>query len=248
MKKNKKKELTKEEQKKKEVKTQKINMWITNIVRILLIAIIIRGIIVNDNSQMFIALLTIALTFYPSILSKRFGVYLPASMQIVITLFIFGAQYLGEIKDFYRIIPWWDTLLHTTSGVILGVIGFMFVYLLNEKYGKKVKLSPFFVVMFAFCFAVTMGVFWEFFEFGADRILGTNMQKFRFPELGDDGLVDTMQDLMVDALGALFTSVIGYFYIKKKNDILLRDVFKSWFRKDKKQKEEKDIDKEQVIG
>lgn len=143
--KNKKKELIKRGTKKKmEVKTQKINMWITNIVRILLIAIIIRGIIVNDNSQMFIALLTIALTFYPSILSKRFGVYLPASMQIVITLFIFGAQYLGEIKDFYRIIPWWDTLLHTTSGVILGVIGFMFVYLLNEKYGKKSKTKSIF--------------------------------------------------------------------------------------------------------
>ena len=143
-------------------------------------------------------------------MKKSFGVYLPGSLQIIITLFIFGAQYLGEIKNFYDKIPWWDTMLHTTSGIILGVIGFMFVYLLNKSYSNSIKLSPFFVVMFAFCFAVTMGVFWEFFEFSADRILGTNMQKFRFPELGQDGLVDTMTDLFVDAVGALITSCLLY--------------------------------------
>lgn len=224
----------------KEKRTQKINMIITNIVRLLLVLIITRGIFLKEYSQIFIAVITICLTYYPSILSKRFGVYLPAGLQIVITLFIFGAQYLGEIKDFYRIFPWWDTALHTTSGVILGIIGFMFVYLLNEKYGKKVKLSPFFVVMFAFCFAVTMGVFWEFFEYGADRMLGTNMQKFRFPELGDDGLVDTMGDLFVDALGAFITSSFGYLYIKKKKDVLFRDYFKHWFPKVNKEAKKKE--------
>ena len=192
-----KKDMTMEDREKRK---QKINMVITNVTRILLMLIIFRGIVVKDYNQLFIAFVTIILTYYPSILEKRFGVYLPASMQITITLFIFGAQYLGEIRNFYRIFPWWDTALHTISGTILSVVGFMFVYLLNEKYGKKVKLSPFFVVMFAFCFAVTMGVFWEFFEYGMDRIFGTNMQKFRYPELGDDGLVDTMGDLFVDSL------------------------------------------------
>lgn len=228
-----KKALKKVTEEEKEQKNRKINMVITNIVRLLLVLIIARGIIVKDYSQIFIAILTIALTFYPSILEKSFGVYLPGSLQIIITLFIFGAQYLGEIKNFYDKIPWWDTMLHTTSGIILGVIGFMFVYLLNKSYSNSIKLSPFFVVMFAFCFAVTMGVFWEFFEFSADRILGTNMQKFRFPELGQDGLVDTMTDLFVDAVGALITSIIGYFYIQKKNDVLLRDYFKNWFRNKK---------------
>lgn len=228
-----KKALKKVTEEEKEQKNRKINMVITNIVRLLLVLIIARSIIVKDYSQIFIAILTIALTFYPSILEKSFGVYLPGSLQIIITLFIFGAQYLGEIKNFYDKIPWWDTMLHTTSGIILGVIGFMFVYLLNKSYSNSIKLSPFFVVMFAFCFAVTMGVFWEFFEFSADRILETNMQKFRFPELGQDGLVDTMTDLFVDAVGALITSIIGYFYIQKKNDVLLRDYFKNWFRNKK---------------
>lgn len=230
-----KKELTKDQKMKR---TQKINMIISNVVRIFLVLIIIRGIIVKDYNQLFIAFITIALTYYPSILSKKFGVYLPAGLQIIVTLFIFSAQYLGEIKDFYRIFPWWDTALHITSGVILGLIGFMFVYLLNERYGEKVKLSPFFVVMFAFCFAITIGVFWEFFEYGMDRIIGTNMQKFRYPQLGDDGLVDTMGDLMVDTIGAFITAIIGYIYIKKKNDVLFRDYFKHWFHREKGEKKD----------
>lgn len=121
-------------------------------------------------------------------------------------------------------------MLHTTSGVILGLIGFLFVYLLNEKGNKNVNLSPAFVILFAFCFAITMGVFWEFFEFGADRILGYNMQKFRMP--GQDGLIDTMTDLIVDALGALVACIVGWLYIKKRNDVLFNDYFDRWFKKE----------------
>ena len=108
-------------------------------------------------------------------------------------------------------------MLHTTSGVILGLVGFLFVYLLNEKGDANVNLSPVFVVIVAFCFALTLGVFWEFFEYGADRLLGYNMQKFRLP--GQDGLIDTMEDLIVDAVGALIACIGGWIYMKKKKDI-----------------------------
>ena len=207
----------------------KMQMCITNIIRILLVLIIVRGFIMGDHSQDFIAILTLFMTYYPSILEKRFGVYLPVGMQITITLFIFAAQYLGEIKAFYELIPWWDTILHSTSGVILGIIGFMFVYLLNKNHGNKVRLSPIMVVWFAFCFAITIGVFWEFFEYTMDRVFGLNMQKFRMP--GQDGLVDTMEDLFVDTVGALVASIGGWIYIKKKNDVIFSEYFASWFRK-----------------
>lgn len=216
-----------------EQKEHRIKMVITNIIRVLLILIIVRGFLIGDHSQDFIALITLLMTYYPSILEKRFGVYLPCRLQIIITLFIFAAQYLGEIKGFYDLIPWWDTILHSTSGVILGIIGLMFVYLLNKKEGSKVNLSPIMVVWFAFCFAITIGVFWEFFEYGMDRIFGLNMQKFRLP--GQDGLVDTMGDLFVDTLGALVTSIFGWLYIKKKNDVIFSEYFSSWFRKNKKE-------------
>lgn len=205
----------------------KSSMIITNLVRLCLIALFIRNIIVGNHDQDFIIILTFILTYYPSILEKQFGVYLPNTLQIVITLFIFAAQVLGELHGFYDKISWWDTMLHTTSGIVLGIIGFLFVYLLNEKGNKNVNLSPAFVILFAFCFAMTMGVFWEFFEFGADRLFGMNMQKFRYE--GQDGLVDTMCDLVVDAIGATVACVGGYIYIKKSNDVLLTNYFKKWF-------------------
>ena len=197
-------------------RTSKINMVITNLIRLILIAIFIRGCLVGDHNQDFLIALTFFMTYYPSILEKKFGVYLPNRLQIVITLFIFAAQVLGEMRGFYDKIPWWDTMLHTTSGVILGLVGFLFVYLLNEKGNINVNLSSAFVIVFAFCFAITMGVFWEFFEFGADRLLGFNMQKFRLP--GQDGLVDTMEDLIVDAIGAIVACVVGWIYIRLERD------------------------------
>ena len=212
------------------IKNNSISNWnklISLIVRLLLIVSVITGLLTSNFEVVFLSVMTIWLTFFPNILEKRFGVYLPSSLQIVITLFIFLAQYLGELNNFYELFWWWDIMLHTVSGFVLGIIGFMFVYLLNENYDKNVTLSPFFIVLFSLCFAITMGVFWEFFEFAMDRGFGHNMQKFR--ELGQDGLVDTMVDLIVDSLGAIIISVMGYFYIKEKNDLFFTKLFTSWF-------------------
>ena len=206
---------------------KKSSMIITNLVRLALVFTYIRGWIFVDHSQDFLIILTFIMTYYPSVLEKRFGVYLPNTLQIIITLFIFSAQVLGEMNGFYDKIPWWDTMLHATSGTILGLLGFMFVYLLNEKGDANVNLSPIFVVLFAFCFAITMGVFWEFFEYAGDRLFGYNMQKFRMP--GQDGLVDTMEDLIVDSIGAIVACIFGWIYMKKQNDTLFNNYFDIWF-------------------
>lgn len=222
---------------KKEIPKNKktASMVISNLVRIILILFLIKDYITGDHSQDFLIGITFLLTYYPSILSKKFGVYLPEGLQLVIILFLFAAQVLGELGDFYEKISWWDTMLHTTSGVVLGLIGFLFVYLLNEKGNINVNLSPKFVILFAFCFAITMGVFWEFFEFGADRIFGLNMQKFRLP--GDDGLVDTMGDLIVDTVGAIIACIGGWLYIRKKKDVLFNDYFDEWFESERTKNE-----------
>lgn len=210
---------------------KKRNMIITNLIRLVLIILFIRGIILGDHNQDLLIILTFILTYYPSILAKKFGVYLPARLELIITLFIFSAQVLGEIGDFYNRFAWWDTMLHTTSGIILGLVGFLFVYLLNENGNKNVNLSPVFVVIVAFCFAITVGVFWEFFEYGADRLFGYNMQKFRMP--GQDGLVDTMNDLIVDTVGAFVACIFGWLYMKRKKDTLFNDYFDEWFESEK---------------
>lgn len=118
-----------------------LNTFISNMTRVLLVLILIRGFIVGDHSQDFLIVITFALTYYPSILSKKFGVYLPKRLQLTITLFIFASQILGEIGDFYEKISWWDTMLHAILGVILGLVGFLFVYLLNEKGNINVLTS-----------------------------------------------------------------------------------------------------------
>lgn len=195
---------------KKKIEINEIISWV---VRVLLLVAIVESIYTKKYQNTFIGVISIIMTFYPSILKKKLRVYLPSSLQIIITLFIFAAEFLGEFYEFYYKIPWWDNMLHCISGSVLGIVGFMFVYFLNKTHIKRTKLSPFFIALFAFCFSITIGVFWEFFEFSVDRLLGFNMQKFRMP--GEDGLVDTMIDLFVDTLGAFVVSAIGYVYMKR---------------------------------
>lgn len=210
------------------IKNIHLNDFISWFVRVLLIFAIVRDIFIKDYDGIFIVALTLVLTFYPNILERRFRVYLPSFIQVIITLFIFAAQYLGEIRNFYERFWWWDIMLHTTSGFILGIIGFMFVYLLNKNYDTNVTLSPIFIALFAFCFAVMIGVLWEVYEFSMDRLVGFNMQKFR--EAGQDGLIDTMLDLIVDSIGAFVVSVLGYLNIKENKQLSLSKVFSSWVK------------------
>lgn len=212
---------------KKKIEINEVISWI---VRVLLIFAIIESIFTKSYQNTFVASLTFGMTFYPSILRKRFRVYLPSTLQVVITLFIFAAQFLGELHNFYYKFSWWDNMLHCISGSVLGIIGFMFVYFLNKTHIKKTKLSPIFIALFAFCFSISIGVFWEIFEFTGDRLLGLNMQKFRLPE--QDGLVDTMTDLIVDSIGALIVALIGYIYMKDEKKLLRKKVkMEEWFKK-----------------
>ena len=141
-------------------------------------------------------------------------------MLILYTIFLYCAIYLGEVKSFYYNVPHWDTILHTFSGAMLGALGFSFVTLLNKTEEVPMNLSPLFVVIFSFCFAVTLGVVWEIYEFTFDGVLGLNMQKFALESgealIGRAALVDTMKDLIVDALGAFIMSIIGYISLKYK--------------------------------
>ena len=211
-------------------KNIKINEIISWIVRVLLIIAVVESAYTKKYQNTFVGALTFIMTFYPSLLKKKLRVYLPSSLQIVITLFIFASEFLGELHNFYYKFLWWDDVLHLISGSILGIIGFMFVYFLNKTHIKQTKLSPFFIVLFAFCFAITIGVFWEVVEFSSDRLLGLNMQKFRLP--GEDGLVDTMIDLIVDSIGAAIVAIIGYIYMNDKNKLLKKKVnMGDWLKK-----------------
>ncbi|MBL4953311.1 hypothetical protein RCG24_17000 [Neobacillus sp. OS1-32] len=157
--------------------------------------------------------------FLPSRVERRFHIDIPDIMEIIYFIFLFCAIYLGEVRNFYFRIPYWDLILHCFSAVMLGALGFVLVNFFNETDKLNIELSPFFVALFSFCFALASGAVWEIYEFVADSLLGTNMQKFITADgtilFGHEALADTMEDIIVDALGALVTTTIGYFHLRK---------------------------------
>ncbi len=151
------------------------------------------------------------LTLAPVVL--RMPVEIPSEIQIVGVLFVFATLFLGEVRDYYERLWWWDVTLHTTSGLLLGMLGFMFVYMLNEDRHVDLHMRPSFVALFAFFFAVGIGAVWEIFEFAMDRNFGTTMQ----PATPGDpsGLTDTIHDLIVDTVGAAVVSIAGWRYLAR---------------------------------
>jgi uncharacterized membrane protein YjdF len=143
----------------------------------------------------------------------RMPVEMPSEIQIVAVLFVFATLFLGEVHDYYERFWWWDMVLHTTSGLLLGMVGFMFVYILNEDAHVDLHMRPSFVALFAFFFAVALGAIWEVFEFAMDRFFGTNMQ----PATPGDpsGLTDTIHDLIVDTIGAAAVALAGWRYLAR---------------------------------
>lgn len=174
----------------------------------------------GDYALMIVqCVLGMAVIYLPAFLEKRMNIDIPDALEILYMVFLFCAIYLGEVRNFYFRVPHWDDFLHAMSGGMLAVIGFYLVWILNRMDKLPITLSPFFVAFFAFCFAVTCGVIWEIYEFSVDRALGMNMQKFLTvtgePLTGAEALTDTMFDLIVDSISALFVSVIGYFSVKR---------------------------------
>jgi hypothetical protein len=172
-----------------------------------LVLLLMRG----DWPQAFFVAGIMILTLAP--LLFRWPVDIPSEIQIVAILFVFATLYLGEVRDYYQRFWWWDMALHTTSGLLLGLFGFMFVYMLNEDRHVDLHMRPGFIALFAFFFAVGIGGLWEIFEFAMDHYAGTDMQ----PATPGDpsGLTDTIHDLIVDTVGAAIVSLAGWRYLAR---------------------------------
>lgn len=158
--------------------------------------------------------------FLPTVVNRTLSITLPTGMQIAYFVFLYAAIYLGEVRNFYVRIPFWDTILHFFSGAMLGALGFYLVRLLNDSERPRITLSPAFVSFFAFCFALASGAVWEIYEFTIDGLFGTNMQRFALEGgeqlVGRAALADTMEDLIVDALAALSVTAIGYLALRHR--------------------------------
>ncbi len=234
-----------------ELREHKSSFIVYLILRILVIVMLVLQILNQNYENVFLCILTLLLLIIPSFVQVTFKIELPTTLEIIVLLFIFGAEILGEIAEFYLVFPFWDTVLHTLNGFLAAAIGFSLVDLLNRSERTVFHLSPLFTAIVAFCFSMTIGVVWEFFEFGMDQIMGFDMQKdtvvstiasvmlngqgrnvpvkidqiqevmVNGQALGlggylDIGLVDTMEDLFVNFIGAAVFSVIGFFYVRSR--------------------------------
>lgn len=173
-------------------------------IRGILILAMIVAVILQKWSSVLISSVTLISTFLSYEIEDKYKIKIPIDFQIVIIFFLFCTLFLGELGNFYELFWWWDILLHFSSAIGFGCIGFIILYYLNRT--NKISSKPFWLALFSFAFAVSIGAVWEIFEFSMDQIFGMNMQK--------SGLIDTMWDLIVDVLGALLASVVGYGYIK----------------------------------
>lgn len=247
-------------EKKKKTRQEVKNITVYVILRAFVIITMIIQIFRGNWENVFIAVLTLILLIIPSIIAKTFNVKLPTVLESIILFFIFAAEILGEIQNFYGIFKHWDTILHTINGFIMAAIGFSMIDILNQSERFHITLTPVFVALVAFCFSMTIGVMWEFFEYGTDNLLKTDMQKDRIVstvssvkineqhenkpvvikniketeisgeiegketkviiENGylDIGINDTMKDLIVNCIGAIVFSVLGYFHIKYRGE------------------------------
>lgn len=156
----------------------------------------------------------------PLRLIRQKTLQIPRVMLVLYIAFLYCAIFLGEVRSFYYAVPQWDTILHTMSGAMLGALGFSMIAIFNNAERIPLNLSPVFIAVFAFCFALAMGAVWEIYEFTMDSVFGTNMQKYMLDNgtalIGQAALQDTMKDIIVDAIGALVMSTIGYISLKYK--------------------------------
>ena len=183
----------------------------------------------RDWENVFLTVLVIALTMLPAFVSKRWRIYVPPEFQLIAALFIFLSLFLGSARDYYYRFWWWDIVLHTGSGFLLGIVGWISLFLLNKTDRIPAGMRPGFLCFFAVTFAVFLGVIWEIFEFIVDRISpAINMQS------NETGVVDTMHDLIVDTIGAVIVALMGLAYIKSGKYSFVVDAVRRFTRRNQR--------------
>ena len=244
---------------------KRINLVVYLVLRFFVILCMVDQGFRGNWNNVVLCLATLILFIMPSILSKKFKVDLPNTLEIIEYLFIFSSTILGEIQNFYGVFAHWDTMLHTLNGFLCAAIGFSLVDILNNHDNFHITMTPGFVALVAFSFSMTVGVMWEFGEFAVDRYLVKDMQKDRIvnrissvkinennenePIIIEDinkieiysnnnkdiytieggylelGLIDTMKDLFVNFIGAIIYSILGYLYIKNRDEYKFAERF-----------------------
>ncbi len=192
-------------------------LYVTLVMYFTLILAIVESILKQNWIVLFTSFSVLIIISLPLIFRRGFKFRIPPELELITVLFIYMSLFLGEIRGFYLTYWWWDLILHAGSALVFGFIGFTILFLMYSR--QKIGARPILLAIFSFSFAIALGVLWEIFEFGMDQIFGLNMQK--------SGLLDTMSDLIVDAIGAFLSSVIAFFYFRTRRVLFFREGFKN---------------------
>ncbi|MBQ9279928.1 MAG: hypothetical protein IJ215_02630 [Clostridia bacterium] len=215
--------------------SKKSSIVVYLLLRVLIILCLVREFMLGNYMNAMLCIYSLILLAVPLFVKRRLKISLPSGLEISIFCFIFAAEILGEIDNFYGNIPIWDTMLHTINGFLAASVGFSLIDLLNNNV-KNFSLSPVFVAIVAFCFSMTIGVLWEFFEFTADNVARTDMQKDRIvniistveldPEKNNNAIVikDIAYTVLYDEEGNILTTIDGGYL-----DIGIIDTMKDLF-------------------
>lgn len=176
-----------------ELKEHKSTFIVYTVLRVMVILVLILQVFNKNYENVFYCALTLFLLIIPSWAQMQLKIELPTTLEIIILCFIFSAEIMGEVGSYYTKIPNWDTMMHTMNGFLAAGIGFCLVDFLNQNEKIKFNLSPVFVAFVAFCFSMTVGIIWEFFEFSMDYFFGQDMQK--------DTIIHTIHTVMLDPTG-----------------------------------------------
>ena len=183
-------------------------------------------IVMGDWENVFLTLAVIALTLVPAFLTRQYRVYIPPEFQLIAVAFVFLSLFLGSARDFYYKFWWWDIVLHTSSGFLLGIVGWIVLFLLNETDRLPKGIRPVFVAFFGVTFAVFLGVLWEIFEFIVDTMWPHINMMSR-----ETGVDDTMYDLIVNLIGAIIVGFMGWGYARTGKYSFLVDAVRKFMQK-----------------
>ncbi len=175
---------------KEDIKKHKLTFFVYIVLRFLVIMSLIMASIRKEYENVFVCTLSLILFLVPTFLERRLKIEIPSTFEIIVLLFIFSAEILGEIHNYYMRVPYWDSILHTINGFLFAAFGFSLLDILNRNSNIKFHLSPVYLAIVAFCFSMTIGVLWEFFEFGCDFFLSKDMQK--------DFIIHNIHSVMLD--------------------------------------------------
>ena len=159
------------------IQNKKLVVTVSVLLRLSVVGTLVAQAFNGNFENVYTCILALILFTIPSLIERRLHIDLPDTLEIIILFFIYAAEILGEIQEYYVIIPFWDDILHTLNGFLFAAVGFSLVNILNRDKRVMLRLSPFYMAVMAFCFSMTIGVLWEFFEWGVDSLMAKDMQK-----------------------------------------------------------------------